>query len=67
MSRPKFMTVKDVAAELQMSEKFVREMLRRAQLRGSKLGSDWRVRPEDLDAFVNRKANKFQSPRSRGR
>ncbi len=58
MSRPKFMTVKDVAAELQMSEKFVREMLRRAQLRGSKLGSDWRVRPEDLDAFVARKANR---------
>lgn len=58
MARPKFLTVKDAAAELQMSEKFVRDMLRRAQLRGSKLGTEWRIRPEDLDAFVARKANR---------
>lgn len=58
MARSKLLTVKDAAAELQMSEKFVREMLRRAQLRGSKLGSDWRIRSEDLDTFVARRANR---------
>lgn len=58
MARSKLLTVKDAAAELKMSEKFVREMLRRAQLRGSKLGSDWRIHPEDLDAFVARRANR---------
>lgn len=58
MARSKLLTVKDAAEEIKMSEKFVRDMLRRAQLRGSKLGSDWRIRPEDLDAFVARRANR---------
>ena len=58
MARSKLLTVKDAAEEIKMSEKFVRDMLRRAQLRGSKLGTDWRIRPEDLDAFVARKANR---------
>lgn len=61
--RAKCLTVKDVAAELQVTAKFVREMLRRAQLRGSKIGSDWRVRPEDLDAFLNRRANRRATQR----
>ena len=62
-SRSKLMTVKDVAAELQMTEKFVRDLLRRTQIRGSKIGSDWRVHPDDLDAFVNRNANRRTTQR----
>lgn len=53
--------VAQVAAELQCSEQFVREELRRKNLRGSKLGEGdkvgWRISRDDLTAYVEAQAN----------
>ena len=61
MTDPQVLTVPQVAAQLQMTEEAVRDLLRSGSLRGSlpggrKLG--WRVRPTDLERFLDDTANR---------
>lgn len=50
--RPSMLTVKQVAEELQFSEKTVRRWIDQAVLRVHRLGRGVRITPEDLAAFV---------------
>lgn len=50
------LTVAEVAARLKCSKRFVLDELRRKNLRGSKL-ANWRVSEEDLQAYIDAKAN----------
>lgn len=51
-----YLTVKEVAERLRVSERSVRRWLESGDLRGFRFGdrAGWRVREEDLDAFVAR-------------
>jgi excisionase family DNA binding protein len=48
----RLLTIQEVAQRLQHSVRTVREWLRTRRLRGVKTGREWRVREEDLAAFV---------------
>ncbi len=61
----KLLTPTDVANRLQVSERTVTQWLRKGHLRGFKLGKEWRISPDDLQAFLEASANKpMDKPRS---
>ena len=51
-----YLTIKEVAARLRVSERSVRRWLLGGELKGFRFGdrAGWRVREEDLEAFVAR-------------
>jgi excisionase family DNA binding protein len=48
----KYYTPKEVAQELRVTERTVYEWLTSGRLRGMRAGSRWRIRPEDIQAFL---------------
>ena len=46
------MTVRDVAAYLNVNEKTVYRLAQRRELPGFKVAGAWRFRPEDIDQWV---------------
>lgn len=56
--------VADVAERLHKSTRFVLDELRRKNLRGSKFGSEWHVREEDVEAYIEAHANVTKVRRS---
>ena len=53
----KMLTPTDVANSLQVNERTVTQWLRKGHLRGFKIGKEWRVSPDDLQAFLEAAAN----------
>lgn len=53
------LTVPEVAERLRVSENYVRDELRRNNLRGTKLANvaGWRISEDDLETYLNAKAN----------
>jgi excisionase family DNA binding protein len=51
MGRPRPLSVPEVATALQASDAYVRRLLSRGQLFGTKVGPVWAVYPDDLEAF----------------
>jgi excisionase family DNA binding protein len=51
------MTIHDVAQSLNVDERTIRELIRKNELRAIKVGKEWRVTENDLDAYVNGHAN----------
>jgi excisionase family DNA binding protein len=49
--RPRLFSVAEAAAELKASEAYVRRLLIRERLYGTKIGSVWAIYPDDLEAF----------------
>jgi excisionase family DNA binding protein len=49
------LTVPEVATTLNVTQEYVRRLLRNKRLTGFKLGDVWRVKSEDLDAFISKK------------
>jgi excisionase family DNA binding protein len=65
MNNDKLLTPTDVANRLQMNERTVTQWLRQGHLRGFKIGKEWRVSMNDLEALLEASANKPSSePRS---
>ncbi len=61
----KLLTPTDVADRLQVHERTVTRWLRKSHLRGFKIGKEWRISPDDLQAFLEASANKpMDKPRS---
>lgn len=62
----KYLTTGEVAEVLTTSERHVLDELRRKNLRGTKLSGNlgWRVDPDDLDAYLQAKANVSRVRRS---
>lgn len=52
-----YLTVEQVAKQLGLSEYRVRELIREKQIRATKIGQ-WRIKPQDLQAFVKSRTNK---------
>ena len=64
-NREKLLKPTDVAERLQVNERTVTLWLRKGHLRGFKLGKEWRISPDDLQAFLEASANKpMDKPRS---
>ncbi len=61
----KLLTPTDVADRLQVNERTVTIWLRTGRLRGFKIGKEWRISPDDLQAYLEASANKpMDKPRS---
>jgi excisionase family DNA binding protein len=61
----KLLTPTDVGDRLQVNERTVTQWLRKGHLRGFKVGKEWRISPDDLQAFLEASANKpMDKPRS---
>lgn len=52
-----WLTVREVAAFLQLPERSVRYRLQKGQLRGVRGSGGWRIKMEDLQAFLKERAN----------
>lgn len=52
------LTPNDVAKRLQVNERTVTQWLRKNLLRGYKIGKEWRISVDDLEAFLEAGANK---------
>ncbi len=52
-----YLTVEQVAKQLDLSEYRVRELIREKQIRATKIGQ-WRIKPEDLTRFIKSRTNK---------
>ncbi len=65
MNNDKLLTPADIAKSLQVKERTVVRWLRIGQLRGFKIGKEWRVSVNDLEALLEASVNKPSSePRS---
>ncbi len=65
MNDKRLLTPTDVANRLQVNERTVTLWLRKGYLRGFKVGKEWRISPDDLQAFLEASANKpMDKPRS---
>jgi len=51
-----YLTVREVAKSLNITEYTVRKYLRKGELRGTKIAG-WRIKPADLVAFIRSKTN----------
>jgi len=51
------LTVKEVAEKLRLSEEAVRRLLRSEKLHGYTVQGSWRIKLEDLKAYLERQAN----------
>lgn len=51
-------TPEEVAEMLKVQPRTVREWLRDKKLKGAKLGKEWRVKKEDIEAFISASMNK---------
>lgn len=56
MSVGNFLTIKEVAKKLRVSERSVMRYIKAKKLRASKMGQ-WRIKNRDLERFFNTNAN----------
>jgi excisionase family DNA binding protein len=62
----RFLTPEEVAERLVMAPRTVKEWLRQGKLKGIKIaGKTWRIREEDLAAFLQQQAAKSQDAHER--
>lgn len=54
MTTDPMLTVYDVAHRLNCHESLVRRLLNTGKLVGSRIGKEWRIKPDDLEAFLSR-------------
>ncbi len=52
-----YLTVRDVAKQLELTEYRVRQLIREGQIRATKI-KQWRILPVDLQDFIKRRTNK---------
>lgn len=53
----KYLTVRQAAKRLDLTEERVRELINLKEIRATKVGK-WRIKPEDLEAFVKSRMNR---------
>lgn len=56
MELRKYLTVRQVAEQLGLTEYRIRELIREKQIRATKIGQ-WKIKPEDLDNFIKSRSN----------
>jgi len=51
-----FLTIRETAQKLDISEESVRDLIKAKELRAVKIGK-WRISPQDLEAFIKNRMN----------
>jgi excisionase family DNA binding protein len=51
-----FLTIRETAQKLDISEESVRDLIKAKELRAVKIGQ-WRVNPQDLETFIKSRMN----------
>ncbi len=57
VSESPLLTPAQIAQRLQLNERTITQWLRKGYLRGFKLGKEWRIYQDDLNAFLEARAN----------
>ena len=57
MKRNNYITVREAAKQLELTEYRVRQLIRLKEIKATKI-KQWRIKPEDLDAFIKARTNK---------
>ncbi len=52
----KYLTVRQVANKLDITEEWVRDLIAKKEIKATKIGK-WRIKPEDLEIFINTRTN----------
>ena len=52
----KYLTVRQVAKKLDITEEWVRDLIKAKEIKAVKIGK-WRIKPEDLDEFIESRKN----------
>ena len=60
-AREPMRSISQVAKELGVGRKVVAELITSGALRASRVGKQWRIRREDLDAYIDANANREAS------
>lgn len=55
------LTTREVADLLKISERTVRDLCVRGEIRASRVGQQWRVRSDDVDAYLRANSNQPQN------
>jgi excisionase family DNA binding protein len=53
-SRPRFLTVQEVADQLRVSTMTVYRLIKSGELRAMRVGKSYRLREEDIDAYLSK-------------
>lgn len=51
-----YLTVRQVAKQIDLTEYRIRQLIREKQIRATKIGK-WRIKPEDLEEFIKTRSN----------
>jgi excisionase family DNA binding protein len=51
-----YLTVRQVAKQLGLTEYRIRELIREKQIRATKI-RQWRIKPQDLEEFIRNRSN----------
>ena len=51
-----WLTVREVSKEIDLTERRIRELIGHREIRATKIGQ-WRITPEDLEAFIHSRTN----------
>jgi len=54
-----WLTVREVAHQIELTERRIRELINQKAIRAIKIGQ-WRITPEDLNAFIRSRTNTEQ-------
>lgn len=52
----KYLTVRQVARKLGLSEEWVRDLIQTKELKATKI-KQWRIKPDEVERFVNSRSN----------
>ena len=53
----KYLTVRKVAKKLDVTEDWIRDLIQAKELKAVKMGK-WRIKPQDLQSFIDSRYNK---------
>lgn len=67
MNQLQAMTVRDVAAYLNVDEKTVYRLAKKGELPGFKVAGTWRFRRDDIDAWIEQQKAAISPPRTGAR
>lgn len=52
----KYLTVREVSEKLGVTEKWVRDLIAKKEIKATKIGR-WKIKPDDLENFIKNRRN----------